>query len=113
MEFFLIGLIVFLLIMSFVLTISYERYVKAANDLVVLGESIEKAFEGVVAEISKVNSNVNLMLLQNERTDEAIEVLNSNDAVIELYLNLFRDALGIKADKLSRVGTINYPEPKT
>jgi len=91
---------------------SYRRYVTAANALTTLGTAMQGAFEGVSKDVGSVNEVLTLLNLRVERLDEATDTLNSNDALIEIYLNLFRDALGLEADKLSRIGTLNFPNPK-
>jgi len=91
----------------------YYEYTQAVKQLNTYGTALQLAFEGVVKDISGVNNELLIINTRADRNDEAIEVLNSNDAVIELYLNLFRDALSIEADKLSRVGTLKHPEAKS
>lgn len=88
----------------------YYKFIQAANQLNILGTAVQAAFEGVVKDIATVNQELTVTSLRSDRNDEAIDILNQNDAVIEIYLNLFRDALSIEADKLSRVGTIKHPD---
>lgn len=91
---------------------SYGRYVKSAEALTNLGLAMQEVFKGVSTDIEAVNQQLTLVSIRADRNDEVTDILNKNDALIEVYLNLFRDALGLEADQLNRIGTLKHPDPK-
>lgn len=89
---------------------NYGKFITAANNLNNLGIAMQEAFKGVSVDIVAVNNVLEDIGDKVDELDGATDILNSNDALIETYLTLFADALAIDPNRLSRIGTLKFPE---
>lgn len=110
-QYFEVGLLVVLIVVGIIETANYNKFVTAAENLNRLGTTMEEAFKAVSLDIIGLNASQTGLESRMEAIDAATTKLNQNDALIEIYLNLFRDALSIKPELFSGVGPFEKPEP--
>lgn len=89
---------------------NYRKFIAAAEALNTLANNMQEAFKGVAQDIVLVNNSLTNVDSRMDVYDDITTDLNSNDALIAVYLDLFRDALDIDPDKLSRVGKLKFPK---